>query len=225
MPRSVQLFLVLLASRGMAAGYGEDVRLEASAVTPVNVSVVDARIGGRHAVKVIKDDAVKAFDEPTFARVGGKPFRDGTIQVRVYSRLLKDAPELARGFLGIVFRVNADASRFEGIYVRPLNARVEDQVRRNHSIQYFSYPDYKFDRLRVESAGKYEAYADMDMEEWIDLRIEVRGERARLFINGAKQPSLVVTDLKQGVGEAGAVGLWTEVGTEAYFSDLRISSE
>jgi hypothetical protein len=102
---------------------------------------------------------------------------------------------------------------------------VEDQVRRNHSIQYFSYPDFKFDRLRKEAPEKYESYADMGLNEWIKLRIEVSGNKARLFINDNKQPSLIVNDLKLGDKSPGTIGLWVETGTEGFFRDLKIQKE
>jgi len=63
---------------------------------------------------------------------------------------------------------------------------------------------------------------DIGLEEWISLKIEVQGETARLYINGHQQPSLIVNDLKHGAGAAGNVGLWVDVGTEGYFTDLEI---
>jgi hypothetical protein len=78
--------------------------------------------------------------------------------------------------------------------------------------------------LRKEAPGQYESYADMGLNEWIKLRIEVNDNKAKLFINDNEQPSLIVNDLKQGTNLAGAVGLWVDVGTEGYFSDLKISS-
>jgi hypothetical protein len=73
------------------------------------------------------------------------------------SRLLRNAPDFARGFIGVAFRINNSNAKYECIYLRPVNASVNDQVRRNHSIQYYSYPDYKFDRFRKESPEKYES--------------------------------------------------------------------
>lgn len=48
-------------------------------------------------------------------------------------------------------------------------------------------------------------------------------ETAELFINNANQPCLVVTDLKHGK-RSGSIALWTDIGTDAYFKDLRITS-
>jgi hypothetical protein len=191
----------------------------------VSVSVTSANVMGKDTLQVVKAPTVKEFDEPTFAKRKGDRFKDGTIEVKVLSRLLKDAPEFSRGFIGIAFRTNDDNSQFECIYLRPQNARVDDQVRRNHSIQYFAYPEFKFQRLRKESPEAYESYSDMALNEWIDLKIEVKGAQAKLFLNGSKQPSLVVNDLKLGSETSGSVGLWVDVGTEGYFSDLRIRPE
>lgn len=199
--------------------------LKTSDLQPISVFIQAETIGGKEAIRVAKDPAVKEFDEATFARLRSAKFKDGTIEVKVRSRLSHDAPEFARGFIGIAFRINDDNSKFECIYVRPGNARVDDQIRRNHSIQYFAYPDFKFQRLRKESPEKYESYADMGLDEWIDLKITVKGAQAKLYVNGAKNPTLVVNDLKLGSDASGAIGLFVDVGTEGYFSDLQIHND
>ena len=142
--------------------------------------------------------------------------------MKVLSRLVPNAPETARGFIGIAFRINDNNSKFECIYIRPTNGRANDQIRRNHSIQYFSFPDYTFDRLRKEAPEKYESYADMGLNEWIKLKIIIKDSHAELFINDSKQPSLIVNDLKNGTNSSGAIGLWVDVGTEGYFTGLKI---
>jgi hypothetical protein len=205
--------------------YPQKVRFDKNNLEAVNVSMSIERLKGEDVVKVIKDSNVKEFDEPTFVKIRGIKFTNGTIEAMVLSRLLKNAPESARGFIGIAFRVNDSSSRFESIYLRPANARAENQGRRNHSIQYFAYPDYKFERLRKESPEQYESYTDMELNEWIRMRIEVRGNHAQLFINNYKQPSLIVNDLKHGPNESGAIGLWVDIGTEGFFTDLKISKE
>jgi hypothetical protein len=148
-------------------------------------------------------------------------FANGTIEVDVASVLAPDAPAFARGFIGLAFRIDNDLN-FEAIYLRPANSRVEDLVRRNHSTQYFSFPDYDFARLRREEPEKYESYVDIDLEEWIRMKIVIQESSANLFVNAGQQPVLVVNDLKLGPNQKGGVGLWIESGTMGYFSDLRI---
>src|SRR5436189_3355293 len=163
--------------------HAQSIRLDKSNTEPFSVSMTVEKVGGKEVIKVIKDSTIKEFDEPTFVRIKGISFKNGTIEVKVLSRLLKDAPDFARGFIGIAFRINDSNTKYESIYIRPVNARVEDQVRRNHSIQYYSYPDYKFDRLRKESPERYESYTDMEMNKWIPMRIEVKDRQAKHFLD------------------------------------------
>jgi hypothetical protein len=53
------------------------------------------------------------------------------------------------------------------------------------------------------------------------LRIVVSGVQAKLYINGADQPSLVVNDLKLG-RVRGKVALWSGRDADGYFSNLRV---
>ena len=202
--------------------YSQTVKLNRNTLEAVNVSVSINRLMGKDVVKVIKDSSVKAVDEPTFVKIKDLEFRNGAIEVSVLSRLLPNAADSARGFIGIAFRINESSLKFECIYIRPANGRDSNQIRRNHSIQYFSFPNYKFNRLRKEAPGEYESYADMGLNEWIKLKIVVNDTQARLFINNNKQPSLIVNDLKHGANSSGSIGLWVDIGTEGFFSGLKI---
>lgn len=202
--------------------YSQTFKLDKNKIEAVNSSMSIEKLMGREVVKVIKDSAVTEVDVSTFAKLKGIEFKNGTIEVKVLSRLLPNAPELARGFIGIAFRINDSNSKFECIYIRPANGRANDQLRRNHSIQYFSFPDYKFNRLRKEAPEVYESYADMGLNEWIKLKVIIKDSQAKLFINDSKQPSLIVNDLKHGANSSGSIGLWVDIGTEGFFSELKI---
>lgn len=188
----------------------------------VNTFVTTDKIDGKETIRVTKDPTVKAFDEATFARLAESDFHNGTIEVNVLSRLLEDAPDFARGFIGVAFRIDERNAKFECLYIRPTNGRAEEQLLRNHSTQYFSYPDFKFDRLREESPGQYESYADMGLNEWITLKIEVKDEHAKLYVNKSEHPVLLVNDLKHGADASGGIGLWVDVGTGGYFTELKV---
>jgi hypothetical protein len=199
--------------------------MEIANFRPVNTFINIDKIEGKETIQVTKDPKVKAVDEATFARLVESVFRNGIIEVKVLSKLLENAPDFARGFIGIAFRINESNSKFECIYIRPTNGRAEDQLRRNRSTQYFSYPDFKFDRLRNESSGIYESYADMGLNEWITIKIEVKNEEAKLYLNGQEHPVLIVNDLKHGANVSGGVGLWVDVGTEGHFIDLKVEND
>jgi len=176
---------------------------------------------GRQAMKVI--DAIPGAVEPNEDRLvvlTSTDFKDGVIEVEVAGEPGIGAVVAARGFTGIAFRVAADVSKFECFYLRPTNGRADDQVRRNHSLQYISSAPWQ--KLRSEFPEKYESYADLVPAEWTKVRIEVSGVKAKLFVNGATQPSLIVNDLKLG-DTKGAIGLWIGPGTVAHFANLKIS--
>ncbi len=214
-----------LTSAWLLTAHAQMIDLANTQLLPSNAFVRTELIAGRTALVVRKDPQMNLVDEATFIRLAGVEFKNGTIELKVLSRLRSDAPDYARGFIGVAMRINEDNSEFEGIYLRPLNATAESQLQRNHSTQYFSYPGFKFDRSRQEAPGMYESYADIAMNEWISMKIVVHDRSAKLYLNGAKQPVLVVNDLKHGPDRSGGIGLWVDIGTEGYFSDLRIAPE
>jgi hypothetical protein len=186
-------------------------------LTPHNVKVTAVDYQGKHAVRIVEDGTVANGE--AYALVTGPEFHDGTIEVEMAGRPAAGAAEGARGFIGIAFRLRD--GRFEYIYLRPTNGRADDQVRRNHSTQYSSFPDFDFARSRKEAPEKYESYVDLEPGAWTPVRVVVQGRTARLFVHGAAQPSLIVNDLKLG-DASGAVALWIGPGTEGYFTGLTI---
>ena len=175
---------------------------------------------GRRAVHLVAAPDHRS-DDNVLAILGDADFANGTIEARVAGAPRSDAPPDARGFIGMAFRVQPDPSRYENLYLRPTNGRADDQLRRNHSVQYASEPDFPWPRLREESPGKYETYVDLDPGAWTDVKITVSDRRAQLFVNGATQPCLIVNDLKLGAAH-GRVALWAHWSTDAYFSSAAI---
>lgn len=114
-----------------------------------------------------------------------------------------------------------DRLHFECIYIRPKNGRSDDQLQRNHSTQYISIPGFPWDKLRSETLGRYESYVDLVPGQWTKLKIDMRARVAKLYVNGAEQPTLIVNDLKQPLSNGG-IALWVGQGTIAQFADLKI---
>lgn len=191
-------------------------------ILPVKAQVSVENYLGKPSVHVV-DSNISTGPELSHAKIKNLRFHNGTIELELAAKPLAAAGELARGFVGIVFRMADDESKFECIYLRPNNGRAEDQVRRNHSVQYTSYPDYSWQKLRKETPEKYESYVDLVAGEWTKVRIEVQGNKARLYVHGATQPTLIVNDLKHGPDQAGAIGLWIGYGTDAHFANLVVT--
>lgn len=177
---------------------------------------------GEQVVRVEKHEKLEMFDEDTFVLINNVKIQNGAIQATVRSRLLPNAPDFARGFIGLVFRVNDNNSEFESYYVRPTNGRHPDPVRRAHGSQYFAYPGYTFSYFREHKLDGFEAPVDIDIDEWITIRIEFLGEKAKFFVNDLVEPVLIIDSLKHGNRIAKGIGLYVDTGTEGFFKDLII---
>lgn len=194
----------------------------AEGLKPVNAKVEPVTYKGRKAIRVTDIAPQGTSDDGRFVVISGSQFEDGLIEVDVAGDRIRGASEVARGFVGIAFRVVPDGPSFEAFYLRPYNGRSDDQLQRNHSAQYISSPEYPWNRLRQDFPAKYETYVDLVPGEWTKMKIEVKGDKASLYVNGAPQPALIVNHLLHGDSN-GAVALFISVGSVAHFSNLRIS--
>ncbi len=188
----------------------------------IHTDIRDAVIENEPAIRVVKKDKLMQFDENTIVTVRDLDFHNGTITVKMLSRLLPDAPDFARGFIGIVFRAKEDGSEFESFYIRPTNAMTDDPVRRSHGCQYFSYPGYTFAYFREFGISGFEAPMRYGLDEWVTLRAVIQDERASFYLGDETEPVLIVEHLKHGGAARGTVGFFSEIGTEAFFKDLEI---
>jgi hypothetical protein len=168
------------------------------------------------------------IEPEAFARIDGLEFSNGVIEAEVAGSPVEGAFPGARGFVGIAFRLDTHRAQdgpqaYDAFYLRPTNARVEDQERRNHSVQYISHPDWTWSRMRRETPSRYEAYVDLLPDTWTKIRIEVRGAQARLYVRDEPQPVLIVNDVKSGSSATGAVALWLGPGTVAHFRNVVVT--
>ena len=188
----------------------------------IHTAMSDVLLDGEQTIRVVKADKIMQFDENTLVRLKDCGFHNGTIKVKMLSRLLPDAPDFARGFIGIVYRVNDNNSEFESFYIRPTNGMTDDPVRKSHGCQYFSYPGYTFSYFREFNITKYEAPIHNGLDEWVQLKAVIRDETAEFYLNDEPEPVLTVKDMKHGKDARGSVGFFSEIGTEAFFKDLEI---
>jgi hypothetical protein len=187
-----------------------------------NVKAEPATYKGKACIRIT--EAATGNAESAIASIEGSDFEDGVIEVELAGDTRPNADPTARGFTGMAFRLTPDGSSYEAFYLRPKNGRAEHQEQRNHSAQYISVPDFPWERLRKETPGRYESYVDLVPGEWTRMKIVVHGDKARLYVHGAEQPSLVVNDLKHGKSRGG-IAYWVGPGTVAHFANLKITRE
>ena len=198
-----------------------------------NVGAEPATLQGRKGIRVTITDAARRQLESQagggpveqLAVVEGLEFDNGVIQAEIAGAPMAGATAGARGFVGIAFRLQSDLRTYDAFYLRPTNGRADDQVRRNHSAQYISHPEWTWSRFRKETPEKYESYVDLVPDEWTKVKIEVRGAQAKLYVHDQPQPTLIVNDVKTAANAKGAVALWLDVGTVAHFRNLTVTRE
>ena len=220
-PLRTAIVLATLVAGLVTRPEAQSVPLSLERLTLTGVMADRASYQNRDAIRLLESDSSR--NTLGIAIINGITFKDGAIDVDVAGRRGPNAAPDDRGFIGLAFRISPNAERFEYIYLRPDNGRVDDQIRRNHATQYGSHPDFTFQRMRKEFPEKYESYVDLEYGAWTHMRIEVAGTTAKLIVHGAAQPALVVTDLKLGLAEGG-IALWIGSGTEGFFSNLRVSA-
>lgn len=138
-----------------------------------------------------------------FLNVKGAKFRDGTVEF--------DVARKPHGlFLGIGFRIESEAN-MEVIYLRP---NASDTI---EAVQYT--PRLNGDAIwQLLNSNHEKASAHIPENQWIHMKIVVRGRTCTLFLNASKVPTLVVTNLRRGDSEGG-IALWA-LGGGGYFSNL-----
>jgi hypothetical protein len=232
--KEIKLIVLLVLGTLYVSGQKQKLTLKKQTFELHNVTGSIIVFEGKQVLKIERDlkalpfdvnNIEKTVDEPHYARlVGLEDFENGTIEVKMYSQI-QDPPPYpgVAGFIGVYFRIKEDDSAFESIYVRPKVGRVNNQMFRNHAVQYISYPHAKFDMLRKSyPPGSYEGSAPVALKEWIKMRIEVDGETAEMFINDMKYSSFIV-DKMLGKNKIGGVGLYVDIGTIGYFKDIKVT--
>lgn len=196
-----------------------------------SVTAESVSVAGRQALRIELTAAAAAsgvpgidyIDQPTFVLIPAD-FENGTVEVDVLSRLSANAPDYARAFAGLAYRITESLDSFESVYIRPLNGAKVDppRPRIDRAVQYFAYPEWKYERLREEYPdGRYESGADIGPDEWIRLRIEVKDRSLRVMVDGTQILDLTETKAQPA---RGSVGLFVDVGTVAFFSNLSVAT-
>ena len=136
-------------------------------------------------------------------------FTDGVIEVDM-------AMDGRRGFPGIIFRAGSEGDT-EIFYVRPHRSK-----NYSHALQYTP----RFSGVtgwQLYSGPGFTAGADISLDRWVHVKLEIKGTRARIYFDGSETPSLVVGDLKRGTA-GGFIGVSSPPDGRVHFSNFRFST-
>ena len=129
-------------------------------------------------------------------------FSTGTIDVDLRGRDV-----FQESFLGIAFH-GVDTTTFDAIYFRPFNFQSADTLRKKHTVQYISEPNFGWEKLRNEHSLVYEnAVNPFPMaKDWFHATIVVGKDSVTVYVNHSKKASLKVKKLNNRTD--GLIGLW-----------------
>jgi sugar lactone lactonase YvrE len=134
-------------------------------------------------------------------------FRDGVIEVDL---LVTDVDR--KSYPGINFHVQSQTD-YERFYVRPHRAPIyPDALQYTPSIRGIA-------GWQLYSGAGFTAEAGIPENEWIHIRLEVLGTRARVFVGDSDRPGLVIDELKHGAS-GGTISLIGSDDGTTYFSDF-----
>jgi hypothetical protein len=200
-------------------------------LTPNLVQASAGRFKEREAVAVaLTEDAQKALLAPGSAGNGPSfampaiEFANGAIEVDLAARINERGQPDVRGFVGLAFHIADDLGTFEAVYLRMTNgsrnAPPPPAPRNVFAIQYISYPDRYWRKLRQEHPNRYEKAAPVAIDSWHRLRLEIDGGSLRALVDGVEV--MTVADLRY-PSRKGRIGLWVDDGTEAFFANLSVA--
>jgi hypothetical protein len=214
--------LVVLLAVSVCEGYGQEAVIAPDlkkvaggkgwTVHHATAEAVEA--GSKPAVRLrAKGDSADGI--VGLALADGVEFTTGAIEVDLKG---KDAKQ--RSFLGVAFNVS-DPKTFEAVYFRPFNFKAGGEYK-GRAVQYIAWPEHTWEKLRKGRPGKFEGPVSPvpDPDRWFHARIEVGEKQVRVYVEGSKEPCLVVDRLAEG-GKGRPVGLFVD-SADGLYAGLKI---
>ena len=143
------------------------------------------------------------------AYIPGSDLQDGVIEFDI-------AVVGTRGYPGISFRAT-NQFEYESFYIRPHQHNLPD------AMQYC--PVFKgVSSWQLYNGDGFNAPMAIPANEWIHIKLEIKGTQGRVFVGDAAEPSLVIDELKHGA-QGGLVGIRSPKNGAAYFSNFEFRAD
>jgi len=129
-----------------------------------------------------------------------------------------------KSFIGIAFNIQND-NTFEAIYFRPFNFVAEEQIRKDHMVQYIFHPEFTWRKLRYERTGEFEdeISGPPNPDDWFKAIIRITDNKVEVYINEISEPVLSVDRLTS--TKSNKIGFWTGFGSSGRFRNLVLRPE
>jgi sugar lactone lactonase YvrE len=133
-------------------------------------------------------------------------FENGVIEVDM-------AVSGQRSYPGVVFRKQSDKN-YEIFYVRPHRMGLYPDA-----LQYTPMIN-GITGWQLYNGNGFTAGAEKRDEQWVTLRLEIKGTQARVFYGDTEAPALIINELEHGVSH-GSIGVMGQDNGSVWFSNFR----
>ena len=190
----------------------QEISLNLSELTVVNRTAENQTRGNRSTL------VLDAQAGDGLAILNEVEFETGTIEVDLMG---ENNP--GKSFIGIAFNIQND-STYEAIYFRPFNFVADEQIRKEHMVQYIFHPEYGWNRLRTERTGEFEAQLPNppNPDEWFRAFITVTQDRVQVRLSEIGEPMLEVPRLSDPLSNK--IGYWVGHNSSGRFDKFNIKS-
>jgi hypothetical protein len=174
-------------------------------------------------VSIVNEDGstvvkLNEAEGPGIAWIKGEQFTDGNIEFDIKGKDL-----LQQSFVGLAFHGVNDTT-YEAVYFRPFNFKTTDPVRKLHAVQYIANPQFDWPKLRADFPNQYEkpVIPAPDPNKWFHVRLEIKGRKISVFVNGNTLPALSIERLVDSGGQM--IGYWVGNGSAGNWKNLNITA-
>ncbi len=129
-----------------------------------------------------------------------------------------------KSFIGIAFNIQSDKN-YEAVYFRPFNFIAEEQIKKDHMVQYIFHPEFTWRKLREERTGEFEGEIanPPNPEAWFKTVINISDEKIEVYVNDIYEPVLTINRLTS--PKSNKIGIWTGFGSSGRFRNLILRKE
>ena len=146
-------------------------------------------------------------------------FDKGLIEVE-----LKGENNPGKSFIGIAFNIQNNET-YEVVYFRPFNFVAEEQIRKDHMVQYIFHPEFTWRKLRDERTGEFEDEIPIppNPDGWFLAKIKITSEKIEVYVDELPEPVLSIDRLT--APKSKKIGIWTGFGSSGRFRNLILKKE
>lgn len=143
-------------------------------------------------------------------------FDNGIIEIE-----LKGENNPGKSFIGIAFNIQ-NTETYEAIYFRPFNFVAEEQIRKDHMVQYIFHPEFTWRKLRDERTGEFENEIpnSPDPDGWFKAIIKITNKKIEVYMHELSDPVLSVDRLT--LPKSKKIGIWAGYGSSGRYRNLII---